>query len=86
MEGRGRVSAEGVGAERRGMEFERGGIGQKLTAPPQLREIKHCATVFHPGASAKRKAALRRGHARAASRLAVARCSTKMLRVYIWLG
>lgn len=42
-----------------------GGIGQKLTAPPQLREIKHCATVFHPGASAKRKAALRHGHARA---------------------
>jgi len=43
---------------------------------PRKREIKHCATVFHPGASAKREASLGRDHAPVCRRLA-GPCCTK---------
>lgn len=83
------VAGEGGGGEAREGETNtpEGGIGQKLTVPSTLRkrEIKHCATVFHPGASAKREASLGCDHAPVCRRLAGPLCTKRrMLRVYIY--
>lgn len=75
--GRERIGGERERSERR--KVPRGKDRAETNGPlhvPRKREIKHCATVFHPGASAKREASLGRDHAPVCRRLA-GPCCTK---------
>lgn len=60
--------------------FGEGGDRAETNDPlhtPREREIKHCATVFHPETSAKREASPSHSHASTARRLAGSRCTKR---------